>query len=295
MPIKVSCQCGKTINAPDNLAGKKVKCPGCSQPIAVPQSTSKATSKAVTVSCECGKSFKVKAELAGKTIKCPGCSNAVKVPGAQRPKAAPVATAPKESADLPPNDGIGDLLDEVDLTGATTGHRCPECRADLTPEDVVCIQCGYNFKLGRKMKTSKVESAVHVPAAVAAATEKKGPEIPPKVESLVKMLNAIGAISVLLSVVAIVGIFQLANLKIDGIGIDPGLIKMLLTVMAIISVASAAPYFISAHFIKKGSSIGRIIAIIIGILSLFSFPIGTLIGIAVLANAFSSEVAAYCS
>ena len=36
MPIKISCQCGKTLNAPDKAAGKAVKCPSCGQPIRVP-------------------------------------------------------------------------------------------------------------------------------------------------------------------------------------------------------------------------------------------------------------------
>ncbi|MGE0606295.1 MAG: hypothetical protein AB7O62_04145 [Pirellulales bacterium] len=36
MPIRTACSCGKVINAPDHLAGKRVKCPGCGQPLAVP-------------------------------------------------------------------------------------------------------------------------------------------------------------------------------------------------------------------------------------------------------------------
>lgn len=37
MPIAVKCgKCGKGLKAPDNLAGKRVKCPGCSSPISVP-------------------------------------------------------------------------------------------------------------------------------------------------------------------------------------------------------------------------------------------------------------------
>ena len=36
MPIKVACRCGQSFAAPDNLAGKTVKCPKCSGPLAVP-------------------------------------------------------------------------------------------------------------------------------------------------------------------------------------------------------------------------------------------------------------------
>lgn len=35
MPIPVQCSCGKTLNIPDQYAGQKVKCPGCSATVAV--------------------------------------------------------------------------------------------------------------------------------------------------------------------------------------------------------------------------------------------------------------------
>ena len=37
MPISVTCKCGKKLNAPDTLAGKKAKCPGCSAMLVVPE------------------------------------------------------------------------------------------------------------------------------------------------------------------------------------------------------------------------------------------------------------------
>jgi hypothetical protein len=36
MPIRVSCECGKQLQAPDAAAGKKVRCPGCLAAVAVP-------------------------------------------------------------------------------------------------------------------------------------------------------------------------------------------------------------------------------------------------------------------
>ncbi len=36
MPIVVGCSCGKRFKAPDHLAGKKVKCPNCGNPLVVP-------------------------------------------------------------------------------------------------------------------------------------------------------------------------------------------------------------------------------------------------------------------
>lgn len=37
MPIPVSCDCGKKLNAPDAMAGKRAKCPGCQRPLLIPE------------------------------------------------------------------------------------------------------------------------------------------------------------------------------------------------------------------------------------------------------------------
>jgi predicted RNA-binding Zn-ribbon protein involved in translation (DUF1610 family) len=43
MPIKVTCSsCGKTLNAPDDAAGKRAKCPGCGNVITVPSAVQEA-------------------------------------------------------------------------------------------------------------------------------------------------------------------------------------------------------------------------------------------------------------
>ena len=36
MPIKVTCSCGQSFKAKDELAGKKARCPKCSQPLLIP-------------------------------------------------------------------------------------------------------------------------------------------------------------------------------------------------------------------------------------------------------------------
>lgn len=38
MPLQIPCPCGKTLKVPDNLAGKKVKCPSCAEILEVPAS-----------------------------------------------------------------------------------------------------------------------------------------------------------------------------------------------------------------------------------------------------------------
>ncbi len=46
MPIPVQCSCGKTLNIPDQYAGQKVKCPGCSATVAVPSARAAAPTPA---------------------------------------------------------------------------------------------------------------------------------------------------------------------------------------------------------------------------------------------------------
>src|SRR5687768_7913425 len=38
MPIPVKCDCGRALRLKDELAGKKIRCPGCSAVVMVPQS-----------------------------------------------------------------------------------------------------------------------------------------------------------------------------------------------------------------------------------------------------------------
>lgn len=127
----------------------------------------------IKVTCQCGKSFAAKDELAGKAVKCPNCQQPLRIPGAPTaaaptrnlsaplPSAAPNQPATSASAFGPPGGGGGSqsLFDEVGLKQAPVGAQmCPGCMAPMTPGAVVCLKCGYNMKLGRRMETVKVGS-----------------------------------------------------------------------------------------------------------------------------------------
>ena len=66
-------------------------------------------------------------------------------------------------------------------------------------------------------------------------------------------------------------------------------------VFEIIAIAFLVLYFFTFRAVQQGKSWGRIVAIIIFILALFSFPLGTAIGIFGLIGAFDAEVTAYCN
>jgi len=118
----------------------------------------------IKVTCQCGKSFAAKDELAGKTVKCPSCQKPLRIPAANQP-AAPAATAPKKPASKPAapqpapkqTSDTDDIFADIGLAPQEVGARpCPGCGSGLAPDAVVCIHCGYNTKLGRRMETVKV-------------------------------------------------------------------------------------------------------------------------------------------
>jgi hypothetical protein len=134
----------------------------------------------IKVTCQCGKSFAAKDELAGKAVKCPNCQQPLRIPGTPAPAAPPAAgiAAPLPSAATrqpatsasafgpPPSAAASahSLFDEVGLKQAPTGAQiCPGCAAPLAPGAVVCVKCGFNLKLGRRMETVRMGADVGGP------------------------------------------------------------------------------------------------------------------------------------
>lgn len=124
----------------------------------------------IKVQCACGKAFAAKDELAGKTVKCPGCQKPLKIPvpggGNNQPAAKSAASAAKPAAtkatsataaatkgaaatSAPVQD---DLFDEIGLAPPVEGTKpCPGCAAPMPIEAILCIKCGYNTRIGRRM------------------------------------------------------------------------------------------------------------------------------------------------
>lgn len=125
----------------------------------------------IKVQCACGKAFAAKDELAGKTVKCPNCQQPLKIQagGNNQPaakaaapagKPAPAKAAPKAAPVAPPHD---DLFDELGLAPPVEGMRpCPGCSEPMPIEAVLCVKCGYNTRIGRRMHTEVTEAEEHV-------------------------------------------------------------------------------------------------------------------------------------
>lgn len=124
----------------------------------------------IKVQCACGKAFAAKDEIAGKTVKCPGCQKPVKIPGSQAPAAQPKPAAAKQGAAKPAaapkaaakaaaaSKSEGDLYDELGLQAVAVGTQpCPGCSEPMPIQAIICIKCGYNTRIGRRMETVKVQ------------------------------------------------------------------------------------------------------------------------------------------
>src|SRR5262245_9812971 len=133
MPIKVQCACGAAFAAKDELAGRTVKCPKCQQPLAIP-----AAGAAPVV-----------AAVAARPAQ----------PAAQRQMGAPL---PSQAA--PAQHPGGDLFAEAGLHAQQAGMvPCPGCTNPMPVAAIVCIKCGYNKKIGRRMEVVKQTGGAAIP------------------------------------------------------------------------------------------------------------------------------------
>ena len=87
---------------------------------------------------QCKKTYRVKDELAGRRGKCPQ-GHVVVVP--QR-KVDAASAAPASGA-----------REVVPAAGKEAGKTCPGCAAALPENAVLCVQCGYDFRTGKRLAT----------------------------------------------------------------------------------------------------------------------------------------------
>ena len=136
MPMRVSCECGQILNAPDSLAGKAVKCPKCQKAIRVPAAGTSAGSDTKSAS----------AKSAAPTSNSP--------PAAAKPKApAPSSAGAKSSSG---GDAVANLFDQAGLT-KREGVFCPSCDKSLPVGTSICVSCGFHLEQGSKLDGFQVD------------------------------------------------------------------------------------------------------------------------------------------
>jgi hypothetical protein len=96
------------------------------------------------VACgQCGRRLRLGEGLAGRPVRCPACGAEWRAPGDDAPPAT-------EDDDLAPVE-----LEEEGITAGAPGGRraeetCPECGAALAAGAVLCVECGFDRRTGRR-------------------------------------------------------------------------------------------------------------------------------------------------
>lgn len=135
---------------------------------------------ALRVKCKCGKALKISSKFADKKISCPGCKRPFRIPAAkfksaakrpkettdgqaaQKPAAAAPIPAPLDLDIQPANldlelsgdiqhsqsDILSDILEAAPPAATEASQACPSCRGPITPDAVMCVNCGYNMQTG---------------------------------------------------------------------------------------------------------------------------------------------------
>ncbi len=105
---------------------------------------------AIRVICTCGKSLAVKDEYAGKRLKCPGCGQTLKVPvgAAAKPQPASGPETAKPAASKP-------AAPPIAKERKAASKACPSCDATMPTNAVLCVNCGYDWRTGSKLKSDE--------------------------------------------------------------------------------------------------------------------------------------------
>ena len=91
--------------------------------------------------------------MAGETVECPNCEQQMVVP--QPPREEVALDDISFGGDETPPVTVSDIIASVSEAepDAAQSPVCPECGADMDPDAVLCLHCGYHKALGKKIAT----------------------------------------------------------------------------------------------------------------------------------------------
>jgi Zn finger protein HypA/HybF involved in hydrogenase expression len=234
--IAARCDCGKTIAAKAELAGRAVKCPSCGKPLRVPGGKSASTTSEKVAKGAAAKS-------AGKSV--------------------PVGAAPRGGANP-----LADLLDEVGVEQTQTGARCPECKSDMDPEAVLCIKCGYHLEKKKKldtiMPTQRAQSRFSFHGANDAKDKAKGGgTMPEEIAGVVKTLQDLAKYVIVIALIptVIILVQHILSVGSDFNRIDYKWLGLVIGIIWGVAVVVAAISSSASSMVAKRTQTGRIIGL----------------------------------
>lgn len=135
MPIEFDCSCGRAVRVKPELAGKKIRCPGCGNPVLVPAEGSSAPP----------------AKRGSGKNPAPGKQTAVKPTAPSQVGKEVRQPKRKTEFDVVP-------MAESGKSGGSKTFPCPGCGAKLYAGDIMCISCGMDLSTGQWILPEKQES-----------------------------------------------------------------------------------------------------------------------------------------
>lgn len=183
MAVRISCPCGSTYQVKAELAGKRIKCPACAQPITVPQPAM--SSRLIRVKCSCGQALGAKGESAGKRIKCPSCQQILTVPQPKEARSSiqtvcHCGKALQVKAELSGRrlkcPACGGTVSVPGGAAKTTDARSQSDTDNSNPDPLGLVGIASEFPLsdndfgGRSLKPTREPSPIASPAYAAAAS-----------------------------------------------------------------------------------------------------------------------------
>lgn len=90
----------------------------------------------------CGQTLEAPDELSGSVLPCPACNHEITVPDRSL---GTIGAESRSSKPVP--------------TGKSETNSCPECGTALPQGNILCIECGYNVKTGRKIQAGRGHAA----------------------------------------------------------------------------------------------------------------------------------------
>jgi drug/metabolite transporter (DMT)-like permease len=117
--------------------------------------------------------------------------------------------------------------------------------------------------------------------------------MPSKVNTARIMLKVLGWIQIVVGIIVVImGLFGGALIGTsgqEGSGAVAAIVGVWGIVAGIIAIAFGVIYLMTAKGVEEKKNWAKIVGIIVGILSLFSFPIGTILGIFILIGLMGEE------
>jgi hypothetical protein len=160
MSIQFTCQCGKTLKAAEEYAGKRAKCNQCGQVVTIPGVRQEAANAAPMATPPVASAPKKNTPAAAAKVAIAELpkSDLDDFLFAELPSAQPMGLVAKpQTANAPAAAPV-----------QSGGRRCPGCQSALSAAAMICVYCGYNLNTGKKMNTF-----TYAPSTEAEASTKK--------------------------------------------------------------------------------------------------------------------------